>query len=68
MEVPSETALAGKRDRRERQETYSSLGVLWQPFPQLNLRLDYAIPLVEIRNRGNNLQDKGLYFSINYQL
>ncbi len=45
----------------------SGIGVLWQPFPQLNLRLDYAIPLVEIRNRGNNLQDKGIYFSINYQ-
>ncbi|MDZ7966431.1 MAG: ShlB/FhaC/HecB family hemolysin secretion/activation protein [Nostoc sp. DedSLP03] len=45
----------------------AGLGVLWQPFPQLNMRLDYAIPLVELRNRGDNLQDKGLYFSINYK-
>ena len=25
------------------------------------------IPLVELRTRGDNLQDKGLYFSINYK-
>lgn len=45
----------------------AGLGVLWQPFPQFNMRLDYAIPLVELRTRGDNLQDKGLYFSINYK-
>jgi hemolysin activation/secretion protein len=46
----------------------AGLGVLWQPFSQLNMRLDYAIPLVDLRSEGDNLQDKGLYFSINYKL
>lgn len=43
------------------------LGFLWEPFPDLNLRLDYAYPLVELDNRGNNLQDQGIYFSMNYE-
>ncbi len=43
------------------------LGVLWSPIPKLNLRLDYAYPFVDLSDRGDNLQDNGLYFNINYQ-
>ncbi|MGC1392949.1 MAG: ShlB/FhaC/HecB family hemolysin secretion/activation protein, partial [Coleofasciculaceae cyanobacterium] len=43
------------------------LGVLWQPLPKLNLRLDYGLPLVDLDDRGNNAQDQGLYFSAGYQ-
>lgn len=43
------------------------LGVLWQPLPRLNLRLDYGIPLVRLRDRGSSLQDSGFHFSLNYQ-
>ena len=43
------------------------LGVIWQPTPRLNVRVDYGIPLVNLTDRGNNIQDSGLYFSINYQ-
>jgi len=46
----------------------TGLGLLWQPLPKLNLRLEYAFPLVDLRDRGQNLQDKGIYFSINYQI
>ncbi|NJO59757.1 MAG: ShlB/FhaC/HecB family hemolysin secretion/activation protein [Richelia sp. RM2_1_2] len=51
-----------------REESLSSLGLglLWQPIPGLNTRLDYAVPLVNIRDRGDNLQDDGFHFSINY--
>jgi hemolysin activation/secretion protein len=42
------------------------LGLLWQPISGLNLRLDYAFPLVEIDNEGDNIQDDGFYFSVNY--
>ncbi len=45
----------------------AGLGLLWEPQPGLNVRLDYGIPLVSIPDRGNNLQDNGLYFSINYR-
>ncbi|MBW4695179.1 MAG: ShlB/FhaC/HecB family hemolysin secretion/activation protein [Lyngbya sp. HA4199-MV5] len=43
------------------------LGLLWQPLPRLNLRLDYAIPFVDLRDRGNDAQDEGFYFSLTYQ-
>ncbi|WP_310484767.1 ShlB/FhaC/HecB family hemolysin secretion/activation protein [Chamaesiphon sp. VAR_48_metabat_403] len=43
------------------------LGVIWQPLPRLNLRVDYGLPLVNLSDRGNNIQDSGLYFSVNYQ-
>jgi hemolysin activation/secretion protein len=44
------------------------LGILWQPLPRLNLRLDYGFPLVNLDDRGGNIQDEGLYFSVNYNL
>lgn len=43
------------------------LGLLWEPQPSLNVRLDYGLPLIYLPDRGNNLQDNGLYFSINYR-
>jgi len=42
------------------------LGVIWEPIERLNLRVDYAFPLVRISDRGDNLQDKGIYFNIIY--
>lgn len=42
------------------------LGLIWQPINNLNLRLDYAPPLVNLRDRGNNIQDDGLYFNLKY--
>ena len=44
------------------------LGVLLQPLPGLNLRVDYAVPLTNIENKGNNAQEEGLYFTVNYGL
>ncbi len=43
------------------------LGLLWQPVPKLNIRVDYGLPLVRLSDRGNNMQDSGVYFSVNYQ-
>ncbi len=43
------------------------LGLLWQPIPKLNIRVDYGLPLVRLSDRGNNIQDSGVYFSVNYQ-
>jgi hemolysin activation/secretion protein len=40
------------------------LGLLWQPTRQLNLRLDYGVPLNKVNNATNNLQDSGFYFSL----
>lgn len=43
------------------------LGVRWLISPSLAFRLDYGIPLMDIENRGNSLQDNGIYFSLRYQ-
>lgn len=43
------------------------LGILAQPVPNLNIRLDYAPPLVDIEEIGDNIQEDGFYFSVNYR-
>jgi hemolysin activation/secretion protein len=54
--LPSQNFLAG-----------GGLGILYEPIKRLNLRLDYAIPFVNLSDRGSNLQESALYFSIGYQ-
>lgn len=44
------------------------LGLIVEPVSNLNLRLDYAPPLIELDDRGDNIQEDGLYFSLNYRL
>ena len=46
----------------------AGLGLLYSPLPKLNLRLDYGLPLVNLVDRGEKVQDSGFYFSVNYQL
>ncbi|WP_446401872.1 ShlB/FhaC/HecB family hemolysin secretion/activation protein [Coleofasciculus sp. C1-SOL-03] len=43
------------------------MGILWQPLPGLDLRLDYGLPLVELEDQGENAQDQGFHFSVRYQ-
>ena len=43
------------------------LGLLWEPIPNLNLRLDYAVPFIDLDDRGENAQDDGFTFSANYR-
>ncbi|WP_017304733.1 ShlB/FhaC/HecB family hemolysin secretion/activation protein [Spirulina subsalsa] len=42
-------------------------GILWNPIDNLEIRLEYGYPLVNLRDRGRNAQDDGLYFSVNYR-
>ncbi len=46
----------------------AGLGLLWEPLPRLFLRVDYAVPFIDLDDRGTNAQDDGFYFSVNYQL
>ena len=48
--------------------TLPSLGVglNFSTGTNLNARLDWGIPLVNVENEGNSLQENGIYFSINY--
>ncbi len=43
------------------------LGLRWLIGSSLDLQLDYGIPLIEVNNQGNSLQENGLYFSLRYQ-
>ena len=54
--LPNQNFLAG-----------GGLGILFEPVKRLNLRLDYALPFVNLSDRGSNLQESSLYFSIGYQ-
>jgi hemolysin activation/secretion protein len=57
--LPDQTFLAG-----------AGLGLLWDEalgIERLSMRLDYAIPFVDLQDRGNNVQDEGFYFSLRYQ-
>ena len=54
--LPSQRFLAGL-----------GLGIIWEPVPRLNLRVDYGYPLIDLEDRGKNAQDEGFYFSVRYR-
>ncbi|MCA1992386.1 MAG: BamA/TamA family outer membrane protein, partial [Coleofasciculus sp. S288] len=56
-----------RETQREKFLAGLGLGVIWEPEPGLNLRLDLALPLVDIDDRGENAQDNGIYFSVRYE-
>lgn len=43
------------------------LGLRWLITPDLSVRVDYGVPLVQVENEGNSLQDNGFYFSLRYE-
>ncbi len=46
----------------------AGLGLIWEPVPRFLIRLDYAVPIVPLSDRGNNAQDRGFHFSVGYSL
>jgi hemolysin activation/secretion protein len=57
-------------NRLQRQTFLAStgVGVSWQLIPNLNMRLDYGVPLINLDDRGKNAQDEGFYFNVGYKL
>ncbi len=45
----------------------AGLGLIVQPIPSLTIRLDYGAPFIDLDDRGDNVQDDGFYFSINFR-
>ena len=43
------------------------IGLLFTPLEKLIISLDYAIPFVNLSDRGTNLQESAFYFSLSYQ-
>ncbi|MBD0265752.1 MAG: ShlB/FhaC/HecB family hemolysin secretion/activation protein [Tolypothrix sp. Co-bin9] len=44
----------------------TGVGLQWQMGNQLNARLDYGFPLIDVNSGDRTLQEQGLYFSVNY--
>ncbi|MGB3263868.1 MAG: ShlB/FhaC/HecB family hemolysin secretion/activation protein [Microcoleus sp.] len=44
----------------------AGLGLVWQMGDRLNVRLDYGFPLINVGGGDQTLQEKGIYFRINY--
>ncbi|MEO1466513.1 MAG: ShlB/FhaC/HecB family hemolysin secretion/activation protein, partial [Cyanobacteria bacterium J06633_1] len=42
------------------------VGLIWEPINGLNFQLDYAPPLIDLNDEGDDLQDNGLHFSLDY--
>lgn len=42
------------------------MGLIWEPINGLNFQLDYAPPLIDLNDEGDDLQDNGLHFSLDY--
>jgi hemolysin activation/secretion protein len=45
----------------------AGIGLIFTPFKHLQARLDYGLPLINLVDRGNSLQDHGVHFRLNYQ-
>ena len=48
----------------------AGVGAIWDGFlgiEGLGVRVDYAVPLVDLIDRGDNAQDSGFYFRVNYR-
>jgi len=49
----------------------AGLGLLLEPsikpLRDFKIRVDYGIPFIDLDDKGNNIQDKGFYFSVSYQ-
>jgi len=49
----------------------TGIGLLWEnafTLPDFNLRVDYGLPLIQLTDRGNNLQDSAIHFSVDYEI
>ncbi|BAZ28046.1 surface antigen D15 domain-containing protein [Cylindrospermum sp. NIES-4074] len=44
----------------------TGLGLVWQMGDCFHARLDYGIPLIDVKASDKTLQEQGLYFTINY--
>ncbi|MEN9518958.1 MAG: hypothetical protein RLZZ381_1546, partial [Cyanobacteriota bacterium] len=62
------TTWSNSDDRNQEEDTVASLGLglRLDIFETLNARLDYGIPLIEVEDNDDTLQEKGLYFSLEY--
>ena len=56
----------GDEDPEDRTFIGLGLGLQWQMGNDFSARLDYGIPLIDVADSDETLQENGVYFSINY--
>jgi hemolysin activation/secretion protein len=62
------TTWSNSDDESQEKDTVASLGlgIRLDIFDTLNARLDYGIPLIEVEDNDDTLQENGIYFSLEY--
>ena len=62
------TAWSNSSERDQDEDTLASLGVglKLDLIETLSARIDYGIPLIEVVDTGDSLQEEGVYFSLEY--
>jgi len=62
------TTWSNRDEERQEEDTVVSLGVgvRLDIFETLNARLDYGIPLIEVEDNDDTLQEQGVYFSLEF--
>jgi len=62
------TTWSNSDEERQEEDTVVSLGLglRLNIFDTLNARLDYGIPLIEVEDNDDTLQEKGIYFSLEF--
>ena len=62
------TTWSNSDEERQEEDTVVSLGlgVRLDIFDTLNARLDYGIPLIEVEDNDNTLQEQGIYFALEF--
>ncbi|NJL52435.1 MAG: ShlB/FhaC/HecB family hemolysin secretion/activation protein [Hydrococcus sp. SU_1_0] len=62
------TTWSNSDDRSQEEDTVASLGLglRLDLLDTLNARLDYGIPLIEVQDNDDTLQEQGIYFSLEY--
>ncbi len=57
------------RGENPQQNFIASFGssLRWEITPSFDVTIDYGIPLVAVKDKGDSLQDNGLYFSLRYK-
>ncbi|MDJ0583214.1 ShlB/FhaC/HecB family hemolysin secretion/activation protein [Crocosphaera sp.] len=43
-------------------------GLIFTPINNLSIRVDFALPLVDLEDRGENVQEEAVYFDVKYRL
>jgi hemolysin activation/secretion protein len=68
VEVGTTWNSSGRANPESNTLASTGLGLLWRTGDRFTARFDWGIPFVDLGFRKNTLQEKGLYFTVEYRL